>query len=455
MNGTCEPLCSPYCEGRVCGNDGCGGSCGKCGLQQTCNDASGQCMAWRVTGRLSIEKRTVKYNDYQLPILDGTELLAAYEVPIELYDYDGNLMGKTTTAQDGSFEIETSRLPQATDWLSIVPTWHVNDKLQFAVLMANVNNNTNYDLWQWTIKLSNYTTPDAPGDMGEIKITEKQSSGALYLYLQAVDAFETLISSGFEDDYKTLPTLAIVWKPGIVWQCGTCYIKAQSSTFGTTTLRSSMLVGGSSKDESAWGYPTFYHEFGHYVLAQRKDSTAGGSHNISTACEPKLAWSEGFATFFSQMMQSLIAGKPQPVYWRVLSSGSFWLDFSRMYSDDSSYGSHHVPQPSLDLGLKQDLGESWITYMLWNIWDGDDITDLSSPPDAVSIGTSGVYNALSSKRYMSYGSYNTNSRNANGVDFVDFIDAVLCGSTKDIFANLTKLLNDNQFPYDGTPECPE
>ena len=324
------------------------------------------------------------------------------------------------------------------------------------MLIANVRNDSIYDLWEWTIKLSNYTTPDAPGDMGEIRITESQSSGALYLYLQAMDAFETLIASGFDKDYTKFPTLAIVWKPGIVWKCGSCYVNAQQSTFGTTVLASSMLVGGGSKDESAWGYPTFLHEFGHYVLAQHRDSTSGGAHNISETSTPTLAWSEGFATFFSQMLQSLLAGKPEPVYWRVLSSGSFWLDFSRMYAD-KSYGSHQVPQPSLtsELGMKQDLGESWITYMLWNFWDGDDFEDLSSPPDPVSIGTSGIYKALSSRRYMSYGSYNTNSRTAYGVDFVDFVDALLCDSTDDVFSNITKMLSENQFPYDNTPECPK
>lgn len=34
--------CSPTCAGRVCGDDGCGGSCGACGVGTTCAD--GQCV---------------------------------------------------------------------------------------------------------------------------------------------------------------------------------------------------------------------------------------------------------------------------------------------------------------------------------------------------------------------------------------------------------------------------
>src|SRR6187551_521682 len=35
--------CTPSCDGRLCGSDACGGSCGDCPASQTCNPA-GQCM---------------------------------------------------------------------------------------------------------------------------------------------------------------------------------------------------------------------------------------------------------------------------------------------------------------------------------------------------------------------------------------------------------------------------
>ena len=34
--------CAPVCSGKACGPDGCGGSCGACGLEQTCQD--GDCL---------------------------------------------------------------------------------------------------------------------------------------------------------------------------------------------------------------------------------------------------------------------------------------------------------------------------------------------------------------------------------------------------------------------------
>ena len=42
VDGAC--VCKPACEGKACGPDGCGGTCGTCGADQVC-DAAGQCVA--------------------------------------------------------------------------------------------------------------------------------------------------------------------------------------------------------------------------------------------------------------------------------------------------------------------------------------------------------------------------------------------------------------------------
>ena len=43
-SGTCETICLSDCQGKECGDDGCGGSCGDCGFLQFCN-TSGTCEA--------------------------------------------------------------------------------------------------------------------------------------------------------------------------------------------------------------------------------------------------------------------------------------------------------------------------------------------------------------------------------------------------------------------------
>ena len=53
----CFPPCEPDCEGKECGDDGCGGSCGDCGAEQVCTlegnccaeDCCGQIYSWPLT----------------------------------------------------------------------------------------------------------------------------------------------------------------------------------------------------------------------------------------------------------------------------------------------------------------------------------------------------------------------------------------------------------------------
>ena len=156
------------------------------------------------------------------------------------------------------------------------------------------------------------------------------------------------------------------------------------------------------------------------------------------------------------MIQSYLTGELQPVYWRVLQYGSYWVDYSRLFTDSTS-GSITIPQPSLtdEDGMRQNLSEAWVTYILWNLWDGKEFKDLSDPPDPITLGTEEIYKALASRRYLYYGSYNANSRNAYGTDLVDFVDAVLCDSSDSIVSGIEQMLQDEQFPYDNAPVCAE
>jgi hypothetical protein len=43
-SGQCVAGCTPACSGMMCGDDGCGGTCGMCAAGQSC-DAGGQCVA--------------------------------------------------------------------------------------------------------------------------------------------------------------------------------------------------------------------------------------------------------------------------------------------------------------------------------------------------------------------------------------------------------------------------
>ncbi len=471
----CDPeACVPYCSGRQCGPDGCGGSCGSCGADVTCNESTGQCMPHRVKGCILVETQTVYYDSVTLPKFGKKIDEPGAYLPIMLYDAAGTELASGETDADGCFEFPLNRLPYVSDWISILPVWRAKNQsgeesVKLAMFVADTVAKDTNDLWQWTVRLSDFAKTDDPGDVGNVRITTDMSSGALFIYMTLKRAYEDLATMSFGKTIAGLPSMGVIWKPGLVWKCGTCFLNQETQGLRVKKgssyiqLEKTMEVGGSSKDESAWGYPTLLHEFGHYVLFQRKDDTKGGTHYLNAAADPKLAWSEGFATFYSLMAQSREENAPVSVYWRILSSGSFWVDYAKIY-DASGAGSLIIPKPSPTHadGMKQNLGEGWVSHLLWAFYDGKEIPDVKTQKDNVALGEKGIFDGIGSVRYTKPITYNYDGegklRTVEGTDLVDFIDSAVCNAIAagdDAIANdIMDLTIAKGFPYDRTPNCP-
>lgn len=468
LDGKCVN-CIPQCDGRSCGSDGCGGLCGSCAENETCNDSTAQCMPWRVSGALFYERQLVtnKEEDAYIPYFGEIEEVAAEEMPLYVYDASGKtLLGQGFVKEDGTFDIETSRLPISTDRLFAVPLWFAANTPKLAIMVADTS--TPFDVWSWNMRLGDFAEVNDPGAMGDILISTKEGSGAMFLYQQIKWAYERLVATGFESSLSDLPSMAVVWKQGMGWDCGTCFIDSQkmdiSSIEGKFTLDTTMEVGGYSKDESAWGLPTILHEFGHYVMYRRRDDSPGGAHTITSAEDPNLAWGEGWATFYSLMMQSLETGKPVTDYWRILGSGSYWIDYVKLKGrvKTTGIGLMTVDLPSLTSpdGMKQDISEAWVTSVLYDLWDGADSPDAEDSEDSIALGTFKIWNTLAHDRYLKVGYYNyypdsTSSklRTEAGTDLVDFWDALICSNSVEAQELFDWIDAYTTFPYDKTPVC--
>lgn len=85
--GLC-PACEPSCDGRSCGDDGCGGSCGTCGSGTTCSDALGMCLsapltrAFELPPEHEVETLGVGTLPGRLSVSHGGH--AQYSIPIEV-----------------------------------------------------------------------------------------------------------------------------------------------------------------------------------------------------------------------------------------------------------------------------------------------------------------------------------------------------------------------------------
>jgi hypothetical protein len=64
-----------------------------------------------------------------------------------------------------------------------------------------------------------------------------------------------------------------------------------------------LYVGGQAADPDQWDLPVLRHEYGHYLMARRSvDDTPGGAHGPAQQVDPRLAWSEGVASFWGSVL---------------------------------------------------------------------------------------------------------------------------------------------------------
>ena len=69
--------CVPSCAGKVCGNDGCGGSCGTCSTGYTCSD--GQCQSGGGATIMDVLNAISSYKSGTMTILDLLGVIESYK----------------------------------------------------------------------------------------------------------------------------------------------------------------------------------------------------------------------------------------------------------------------------------------------------------------------------------------------------------------------------------------
>ena len=197
----------------------------------------------------------------------------------------------------------------------------------------------------------------------------------------------------------------------------------KGSNDGTYFDGSAIHLLGASSDDDGYDDTVICHEIGHYVerTVGRSDSPGGG-HN-GTPTDPRLGWSEGYATYFAQ------ATLGQPVYSDSNSGGGF---FQNIDTDVTR---------ATGSGLSQQISEGLVSEVLWDLGDNgapdDDMVTTSSHAEANRVQAG----------YLKIGPL----RNVGtaGVDLVDFLDGwfklyglTACAGVRDI------VTAKHGFPYD-------
>ena len=90
-NADFDTFCRPDCTGKLCGNDGCGGSCGDCGNEKTCNAEQTKCVPYDCK-KLEFGEVHMEKNFYEASV-SGNKAGASSlhdRLRISFYDKSGN-----------------------------------------------------------------------------------------------------------------------------------------------------------------------------------------------------------------------------------------------------------------------------------------------------------------------------------------------------------------------------
>ncbi len=247
------------------------------------------------------------------------------------------------------------------------------------------------------------------------------------------------------------------FQPGTTWSCGTCVARLPVRLFATTTYAGDSFENqgffDGSTSQSYWSDAVTAHEFGHWVMnSYSAPPSEGGRHVFGGHVYPGMAWSEGFATWFSSDVRS------SSLYYDKQGGAFFWFDIgARRYGPNTAT----VPwaRPTVGAGLEQRIDENEVSAMMWGL------------RGAAGENSPAMYRALASARMQGptfargYTVHRWTRLDSLGdpIDavrtstpaphFADFLDALVCNgfrpSTVDAVTQPTRF-----YPYpSASPRC--
>jgi hypothetical protein len=92
--------------------------------------------------------------------------------------------------------------------------------------------------------------------------------------------------------------------PTMFWSPANTYTTIGTTHFSLST-NTAYILGDRSVDSDEFDDAVIAHEYGHLVAARfSRDDSPGGPHGIGELLDPRLAWSEGWANFFSAAVRN-------------------------------------------------------------------------------------------------------------------------------------------------------
>ncbi len=302
---------------------------------------------------------------------------------------DGGVVASTYTDKNGSYCVE---VPQADSALSVYPrVASLTDPEKFKIVVTS----DNVDL---------YSRPGVALDASQPGVYKRDIPLPLFVILTGgvdfafsgafniMDVLTTGAEKAVELTGKAPPdTLFGVWVPGTFFGSGTfgTYFGADEQT-GTPYINISGGDGGGADagDHDEYDDDVILHEFGHFMTHSFSlDVSPGGTHYLNDNTEDeRLAWSEGWASFFS----SAVRRSPVLVNTYGGDPGSPNREFSYSYDIEGPHADvlTRIGTPLEDYGTYT-TSEVAVSAVLWDLFDG-----FNESGDASSDGLKRVWEVM-------------------------------------------------------------
>ena len=227
-------------------------------------------------------------------------------------------------------------------------------------------------------------------------------------YLRSLFAAKILAIDPF-----TVPTERSIWQK----DSGALGCRSGSTCY---TPDGPINISGSATDLDENDDSVIAHEWGHFVTQYfSAKEPIGGAHDFTMRSAAPLAWSEGVATFWGQMIlnsRSYIDNSP---------AGLFGIDIEVV----GQFGlNNKIPLFTSNDKLDGDISEVWVAAILWDLWDNNpDQTSVANPASyAPYAGSDNLFRDFGTLKALFDLRGKTHNRGAKGVDLADYLDQSIC-----------------------------
>jgi hypothetical protein len=239
---------------------------------------------------------------------------------------------------------------------------------------------------------------DGRNPPAELLLTERSRSAGAFNILEVIQRANETVKMA--DPLLTLPPVSIFWSIRNTNRYGNPVLGLIGTSMFNVATNTAYMLGDRSADSDEFDDPVIVHEYAHMLAAKfSRDDSPGGPHVLGDMLDARVAWSEGWANFFSSAVRN------DPI-WR--DSGPNGALLVRYDLEDN------VPA-----GDKPGYwSEASVDTILWDLFD-----DREDPADDVRYPISEIWNAFTDLRnhrfvYLPYFLEHFLARNPAAADVV-------------------------------------